>query len=181
MANSMVSDITRIIIKQQISNALGVGGVGGGSGLMGLIGSGIGMIGGSGAVASAASALPGDSLDNFLSLSGLVANAKGGVYDSISLSAYRNQVIDKPSFFAFAKGGVPSLGVGGEAGPEAIMPLTRAPDGNLGVRAMSGGGGRGNTTNIINVHMPPGASRETALQFGRTVGRQIAIAQSRNG
>ena len=33
------------------------------------------------------------------------------------------------------------MGVLGEAGPEAILPLTRGPDGNLGVRA-SGGPGR---------------------------------------
>lgn len=49
LANSIVADITRIIIKQQISNALGVAGSGGssGSGLMGLIGTGIGMLTGS--------------------------------------------------------------------------------------------------------------------------------------
>jgi phage-related minor tail protein len=41
--------------------------------------------------------------------------------------------------FAFAKGGA---GIMGEAGPEAIMPLTRAPDGSLGVRAVGGGGGQ---------------------------------------
>lgn len=65
---------------------------------------------------------------------GFVHNAKGGVYDSPSLSSFSNQVHDTPQFFAFAKG----AGVFGEAGPEAIMPLTRAPDGNLGVRAMGG-------------------------------------------
>ncbi|MFQ0117384.1 phage tail tape measure protein, partial [Klebsiella pneumoniae] len=62
-------------------------------------------------------------------------NAKGGVYDSPSLSSYRNQVYDSPQLFAFAKG----AGVFGEAGPEAIMPLTRAGDGSLGVRAVGGG------------------------------------------
>lgn len=45
LANTIVADITRIIIKQQISNALGVAGSGGsGGGLMGLIGAGIGML-----------------------------------------------------------------------------------------------------------------------------------------
>ncbi|MDU9393208.1 phage tail tape measure protein [Pseudomonas sp. zfem002] len=66
-----------------------------------------------------------------------VPNATGGVYDSPSLSRYSNQVHDSPQFFAFAKG----AGVFAEAGPEAIMPLTRAPDGNLGVRAVGGGAG----------------------------------------
>jgi lambda family phage tail tape measure protein len=62
-------------------------------------------------------------------------NAKGGVYASPSLSAYSNQVHDTPKLFAFAKG----AGVFGEAGPEAIMPLTRTADGNLGVRAEGAG------------------------------------------
>ncbi len=35
------------------------------------------------------------------------------------------------------------MGVFAEAGEEAIMPLTRGPDGNLGVRATGGSGGSG--------------------------------------
>ncbi|WP_044267653.1 phage tail tape measure protein [Pseudomonas fluorescens] len=62
----------------------------------------------------------------------ITANAKGGVYDSPSLSSFSNQVHDKPQMFAFAKG----AGIFSEAGPEAIMPLTRSADGNLGVRAL---------------------------------------------
>ncbi len=58
----------------------------------------------------------------------------------------------------FAKGGVVSgpaafpmrggRGLMGEAGPEAIMPLTRGPDGSLGVRAAGGGGAVQITMNI---------------------------------
>lgn len=59
-------------------------------------------------------------------------NALGGVYDSPSLSAYSGGVYSTPQYFAFAKG----AGVFGEAGPEAIMPLTRGADGSLGVRAI---------------------------------------------
>lgn len=65
----------------------------------------------------------------------LVANAKGGVYDSPSLSAFSNEVHNSPQMFAFAKG----AGIFAEAGPEAIMPLTRAADGSLGVRALGMG------------------------------------------
>ncbi|EFN0823455.1 phage tail tape measure protein [Escherichia coli] len=65
-------------------------------------------------------------------ISGAVANAKGGVYTSANLSAYSNSIVDTPTYFAFAKG----AGLMGEAGPEAIMPLTRAADGSLGVRAV---------------------------------------------
>ncbi|MER2474470.1 phage tail tape measure protein [Photorhabdus laumondii] len=60
-------------------------------------------------------------------------NAKGGVYSSPSLSAYSGQIVSSPTLFAFAKG----AGLMGEAGPEAIMPLKRGPDGSLGVRASS--------------------------------------------
>ncbi|TYY44362.1 phage tail tape measure protein [Klebsiella pneumoniae] len=59
-------------------------------------------------------------------------NALGGVYDSPSLSAYSGGVYSTPQYFTFAKG----AGVFGEAGPEAIMPLTRGADGSLGVRAV---------------------------------------------
>lgn len=66
-----------------------------------------------------------------------IFNAQGNVYDSPSLSKYSNQVHSSPKVFAFAKG----AGVFGEAGPEAIMPLTRGPDGNLGVRNFGSGAG----------------------------------------
>jgi len=65
---------------------------------------------------------------------GLTPNARGGVYDSPSLSAYSNQVHTTPKVFAFAKG----AGVFAEAGPEAIMPLRRGADGRLGVSALAG-------------------------------------------
>lgn len=44
-------------------------------------------------------------------------------------------VIGTPTYFPLSSGG---LGLAGEAGPEAIMPLTRGADGRLGV-AMNGG------------------------------------------
>ncbi|HID7959228.1 TPA: phage tail tape measure protein, partial [Pseudomonas aeruginosa] len=86
------------------------------------------------------------------------ANAKGGVYSSPSLSAFSNGVYNSPQFFAFAKG----AGVFGEAGPEAIMPLTRAADGSLGVRAIGSGGAKsagGNTFQInTNVTVTAGTT-----------------------
>ena len=68
-----------------------------------------------------------------------VANAKGGVYS--------NGIYSSPTLFAFAKGG--QFGVMGEAGPEAVMPLTRGPDGSLGVRA-DGGSAAPVVVNVIN-------------------------------
>jgi lambda family phage tail tape measure protein len=63
--------------------------------------------------------------------------AKGGVYNSPSLSAYSGGVYDRPQLFGFAHG----AGIFGEAGPEAIMPLTRGSDGKLGVQATGQSGG----------------------------------------
>ena len=60
----------------------------------------------------------------------------------------------------FAQGGVVSsatpfpmrggTGLMGEAGPEAIMPLARGPDGKLGVR----GGGGGDVSIVMNISTP---------------------------
>ena len=64
-------------------------------------------------------------------------NADGGVYQFADLSRYSGTVVNRPTFFAFAKG----AGVMGEAGPEAILPLRRGADGKLGVVADIGGSG----------------------------------------
>ncbi|EFJ8858914.1 phage tail tape measure protein, partial [Escherichia coli] len=68
---------------------------------------------------------------------GVIPNAAGGVYQSADLSRYSGSVVNRPTFFAFAKG----AGVMGEAGPEAILPLRRGADGKLGVVADIGGSG----------------------------------------
>ncbi|WP_192846963.1 phage tail tape measure protein, partial [Escherichia coli] len=71
------------------------------------------------------------------SLFGFTTNADGGVYQSADLSRYSGTVVNRPTFFAFAKG----AGVMGEAGPEAILPLRRGADGKLGGVADTGGSG----------------------------------------
>ncbi|WMJ71314.1 phage tail tape measure C-terminal domain-containing protein [Stenotrophomonas sp. 24(2023)] len=100
------------------------------------------------------------------------ANAKGGVYQSPSLSAYSGGVYDTPQLFAFAKG----AGVFGEAGPEAIMPLQRGPDGRLGVAAhgAGGGGGVGVSIRIDNNGGKEVSSNESTLQqFGNEIGQFV--------
>ena len=110
---------------------------------------------------------------------GPVRNAKGGVYQSAGLHQYANGVYDSPQHFTFqgatkfAKGGV-----FGEAGPEAIMPLTRDSAGRLGVKA-HGGNGAGvalsiNTT--INIDANGNASSNTSAggdAMGRALAKQI--------
>lgn len=168
LANSIIADITRIIIKQQLAAA--IGGAGGSNWLGGLVG---GLFGTSG-TAAVANMLPGNPLDNLLNLTGnFVANAKGGVYDSPSLSMYSNQVHSTPKVFAFAKG----AGVFAEAGPEAIMPLTRNSAGVLGVRAMrdTAGGDAGNSRRAaapININIP------VAGQVDRRTKDQLAFRAS---
>jgi len=75
--------------------------------------------------------------------------AKGQAYDygipKFAMGgAFTNQIVDSPTLFKFAQG----TGMMGEAGPEAIMPLTRGPDGNLGVRAQ--GNSQANVDVVIN-------------------------------
>jgi phage-related minor tail protein len=55
----------------------------------------------------------------------------------------RGGVIASPSYFPLGNG----LGLAGEVGPEAIMPLARGPDGRLGVA----GGGSGAVNVTFNV------------------------------
>lgn len=72
-------------------------------------------------------------------------SAKGNVFDGgAGLSAYSSSIVSKPTLFAFAKG----IGLMGEAGSEAIMPLTRGNDGVLGVKAH--GVGDGNVSVVVN-------------------------------
>lgn len=100
-------------------------------------------------------------------------NAKGGVYSSSDLSAYSGQVVDNPTFFAFAKG----AGVMGEAGPEAIMPLTRAADGSLGVRAVSGGNSEGAAPQVFITINSDGSTASQSSggleKFGKSVGNFV--------
>ncbi len=70
-----------------------------------------------------------------------------------------------PTGFAMRGG----RGLMGEAGPEAIMPLARGPDGRLGVQA--GGGGRP-VTEVMNISTPD------VQGFQRSQG-QIAAQASR--
>jgi phage-related minor tail protein len=78
-------------------------------------------------------------------LSAFYASAKGNVFQTPGLSAFSNRIVNQPTLFAFARG----AGLMGEAGPEAIMPLRRGPDGRLGVGAPAGGGGVESIT-IVN-------------------------------
>jgi len=65
----------------------------------------------------------------------LVPSAQGNVFGR-GVTGHLNEVISQPTLFAFAKG----VGLMGEAGDEAVMPLVRLSNGDLGVQAQGGGG-----------------------------------------
>lgn len=123
-ANSVVADIARIAIRQSL--------IGISSGISSYAGGLFG--GGTAATGNAGTAISGGNYSGLSLGANIPKYAKGGVFDSPSLSAYSGHVYDSPQLFAFAKG----AGVFGEAGPEAIMPLTRSSDGSLGVRMVGG-------------------------------------------
>ncbi|MEP8951470.1 phage tail tape measure protein [Enterobacter hormaechei] len=129
---SVLQIIEKVALQMAVVSAMG-----GGSSGSGIFGSLIGSVGSFFGGGAGASASTGTAVSSYGS--SFQFNAKGGVYDSPSLSAFSNGIVRNPTMFAFAKGGA---GIMGEAGPEAIMPLTRAPDGNLGVRFIGGGGGQ---------------------------------------
>jgi lambda family phage tail tape measure protein len=77
--------------------------------------------------------------------SGAMLVANGAAFDGgKNITAFANGgIVDKPTGFTYGGG---KLGVMGEAGTEAIMPLTRASNGKLGVRASGGG------SNVVNIN-----------------------------
>jgi hypothetical protein len=77
-------------------------------------------------------------------------------------------VVSGPTMFPMRGG----TGLMGEAGPEAIMPLTRGTDGKLGVRSAGGG----SATVVMNITTPDvqGFQRskgQIAAQMSRALGR----------
>lgn len=150
-ASSVLQSMQKIILNAMLVDSLrSASNSGFFSSIGGMFGAGAGAASGStpsGAYNSAAS--------------GIKLNAKGGAYTSESLSAYSNSIVSTPTYFAFAKG----AGLMGEAGPEAIMPLTRSADGSLGVRmvgtpgATSGGG-----DTIIHQHFSISGNGDAALK-----------------
>ncbi|RRA25869.1 phage tail tape measure protein [Cronobacter sakazakii] len=125
---SVLQTISKVALQMAVVNAMG-----GGSSGSGLLGSLLGGIVGGVAGSASGGANAGTAIQNYGA--SFQFNAKGGVYSSADLSSYSGSVVDTPTFFAFAKG----AGVMGEAGPEAIMPLTRDATGRLGVKALGSG------------------------------------------
>ncbi|MCP5074611.1 MAG: phage tail tape measure protein [Rhodobacteraceae bacterium] len=96
---------------------------------------------------------------------GLFPSAQGNVFVGGRVSAFGNGgVVNSPTVFPMRQG----TGLMGEAGPEAILPLSRGTDGALGVR-MAGG-----STVTVNMNI----TAQDAESFRRSQ-TQIAAGLSR--
>jgi phage-related minor tail protein len=102
---------------------------------------------------------------------GLTPFANGGVVGSPMPKPFaQGGVIASP--VSFPLGG--RMGLAGEAGPEAILPLARGSDGRLGVQAQGGGG----VTITMNISTPDADSfRRSETQIGAIVSRAVSRGQ----
>ena len=101
-------------------------------------------------------------------ISGIFGNANGNAFVDGKVQKYAyGGVVNKPTIFPMANG----IGLMGEAGAEAILPLRRGNNGKLGVQ--STGGNIGNI--VVNVDAS-GSSVEGDQQQGKELGRIIATA-----
>ncbi len=149
------------------------GGGGGGGILSGLFGA----IGGSGTSAASATAdfVPYAWANGGAFRNGIQAFAKGGTFS--------NSIVRQPTLFRFADG----TGMMGEAGPEAIMPLTRDSQGRLGVRyegreAPQSRGNSNVSNNNINVTVNSKSGDPAEIRrSGAAVARQVASAVAGSG
>ncbi len=110
-------------------------------------------------------------------LSGLFAN--GGTFGTAQRFAnggtFTNQIVSSPTLFKFANGG--KIGVMGEEGPEAVMPLARGPNGKLGVHAQGGGNGGGGGRPSINVSVTNHNSFAGAIGADSIIAMNQQVAQ----
>lgn len=117
-----------------------------------------GMAGSGGALGAFASAFTASANGNVFQGGSVKAFANGG--------AFTNSVVSSPTMAPMA--------LFGEAGPEAIMPLTRGSDGSLGVKALMGNSGSGSISSDVTIVInSDGTVSETmqgdANQLGQTV------------
>lgn len=102
---------------------------------------------------------------------------QGAVQAFAKGSAFANQIISEPTLFKFARGS--RLGLMGEAGPEAVLPLKRAAGGGLGVQLAGGGGQTINYSPTFVLEQP--ASRDTQQQVATAAFQGGRRAFGRNG
>jgi lambda family phage tail tape measure protein len=133
MVDSMIADITRLIIRTQITGPLA------------------------------------GALNNVIG--GFFANADGNVFSGgMPVRAFgHGTIVHNPTVFPMANG----IGLMGEEGPEAIMPLRRLPSGRLGVESTGN-----NPTYAVNVDArgatdPAATSRQVEVAVDRALSARV--------
>ena len=168
LARSILADLTRMIVRQQIFNAL--------SGFQ------------SNFINPFSPKGPADNIADFMGAGRSLAeaqtiasggfvetvigpNAVGNAFAKNGIVPYRNGgVVGSPTMFQY---GGSNLGIMGEAGPEAILPLQRGKGGKLGVQSS---GGVGNI--VVNVDAS-GSSVEGNSQQSAELGKMLgAVVQA---
>ena len=166
-ARSILEATSRMIIQQLILKTImqAIGAIGGGgSGF-----SGAGPVSGASVFGSAQAGF------NPLAFSGIKLNAMGNAFAANGIVPFAmGGLVDRPTMFKFANGGAGRLGLMGEAGPEAIMPLRRLPSGRLGVEA-AGGSNSAPVNVTVNVDAN-GTSVQGDAGQGEQLGRVISQA-----
>jgi lambda family phage tail tape measure protein len=163
-AASILRDTSRMIIQQLILRSV--------MQIIGAIGGGGGAAANPLANFNAASAqyMP-NAMGNAYAANGIAPYATGGTFQD-GITAYAmGGIVDRPTLFKFADGGVPATGLMGEAGPEAIMPLRRLPSGRLGVESAGGG-----TTNVVVNVDASGSQVQGDNNQAEALGRAVSAA-----
>jgi lambda family phage tail tape measure protein len=138
-AKSIIADLIRIEARQAASKGL--------SALLGLASTAASSyFGGTSSAGSTQAGYTGTDFSNWAA-----SQAKGGAWaNGIQMfakgGAFTNGLVSSPTAFGMAGGNV---GLMGEAGPEAILPLSRTADGSLGVKAIGGSSSSASTQVLI--------------------------------
>lgn len=111
--------------------------------------------------------LKGFSLTSLLGAANGAAFAGGGAVHAFAAGG----VVNGATPFRFGAG---KLGVMGEAGPEAILPLAKGRNGKLGVRAEGGGGRATSITYAPTIHID---SRTDQAAIAQTVAQAVQAGQ----
>jgi uncharacterized protein YjgD (DUF1641 family) len=155
IAKSFAKMITQMtiqigIIQPLLKNLFGDASKGEGVDWAGLIRKGVGAIARAFGGGAASYEIPANNFDLM---------AKGGVFNKGLVPFGSGGLVVRPTIFPFAGG----VGLMGEKGAEAIMPLGRTPGGDLGVKALGGGG------ITVNVHNNAGAEVTTGFPDGKSL------------
>jgi phage-related minor tail protein len=103
-------------------------------------------------------------------LTGGSASDDGSVINNLTPFA-SGGVINTPSYFPLSGGG---LGLAGEAGPEAIVPLSRGADGRLGI---AGGSGQGGNVTVHIATPDPGSFQRSEAYITGQIARAVSRGQ----